>query len=204
MLRIRSSWKSLQWPTAFRCASTYFFSRHDRCSEMTHIPVMPAKPHPQGVCPGRSDAGLLGRPWTTTGLAAGEPVVGTSAAFASRLRPRGQAVRTPGAVGVPSWNPNACSWYFINWFNLMNLSTSLGYAVGVWESLKVADAKIGQKWLTVEYGGTELCVRYYEQALWPPKEVSFIPQNFCSYFISITLIKCVCMCLLRRLVWIIF
>lgn len=38
-----------------------FSGEHDRCSEMTHIPVMPAKPHPQGVCLAEAMPGLSGQ-----------------------------------------------------------------------------------------------------------------------------------------------
>lgn len=53
---------------------------------MTHVPVMPAEPRPQGVCPDGSGAGLLGRLWATTQFTAGGPGMGTCRSYpASRL-----------------------------------------------------------------------------------------------------------------------
>jgi hypothetical protein len=46
-------------------------------------------------------------------------------------------------------NQIACSWYCINWFNLVKLSVSLGYTVCIWELFKV-DGKVCYKWLTGE------------------------------------------------------
>lgn len=45
--------------------SEYFFTGYHTCSRMTHIPVMPAKPHPQCQPREKGWLGSWGRLWTT-------------------------------------------------------------------------------------------------------------------------------------------
>lgn len=92
------------------CLCVFFFSGHDRCSKMTHIPVVPAKPHPQGVCLSGSDA------WGVrvgSGLPQAVPLEIPLWELLHHFHPVNsscrQATRTPGEYGMEHWNQSAHS-----------------------------------------------------------------------------------------------